>query len=43
MSVSETPSAAFNTCWRGEEAAEASHTLHMDSNQMDLSGKLCGF
>ena len=42
-SVSEAPSAAFDPCWRGEEAAEAGDTLNMNSNQVDLSGKLYNF
>ena len=35
--------ADFDTCWRRTEAAEASDTLHMESNQVDLSGKLYSF
>ena len=33
----------FDTCLWGTEAVEASSTPHMDSNQVDLSGKLDGF
>ena len=31
----------FNFIWRSTEAVEASHTLHLDSRQLKLSGKLC--
>ena len=31
---------SFEASWRSSEAVNASHTLHMDSNQVDLSGKL---
>ena len=30
----------FEACWKRSEAAEASHTQHLGSIQVDLSGKL---
>ena len=42
-SVTEASNSDFVACWRGAEAVEASHILHMDSYQVELSGKLYGF
>ena len=39
-SVQEASNSEVEASWRGAEAVEASHTLHMDSNQVDLSWKL---
>ena len=33
----------FEPCWRCIAAAEAGHTLHIDSNQVDLLGRLLVF
>ena len=42
-SVTEASDSNFQPSWRGAEAVEASHTLHMGSKQVVLSGKLHRF
>ena len=42
-SVVEASNSEVEASWRGAEAMEASHTLHMDSNQVDLLRKLYSF
>ena len=41
-SVMEASNSEVEASWRGAEAVEASHTLHTDSNGVDLSRKLYG-
>ena len=42
-SVQEGSNSEVEASWRGAEAVEASHTLHMESNQVDLSWKFLTF
>ena len=42
-SVQEASNSEVKASWRGAEAVEASHKLHMDSNQLDLSWKFLTF
>ena len=42
-SVIEASNSEVEASWRGAEAVEASHTLHMGSNRVVLSGKLHRF
>ena len=38
-SVQEASNSEVKASWRGAEAVEASHIVHMDSNQVDLLWK----
>ena len=42
-SVQEASNSEVKASWSGAEAVEASHKLHMDSNQVDLSWELFTF